>query len=152
LIANILNGEVYSKLRQIVKENIKVVLSENKKLISVSFVALIQTLKADPQMAKLIQNIASTNDGEQHDDKNNNITQYIESNNDKILHLAEKHYESLVDTLTNNAMDTAAISSSSPRLSLPQSSSTFPNLSTQSDTHRIEESDIHYNNRGDIAE
>ena len=153
LIANILNGEGYSKLKHIIKENVKVALSENRKLISISFVALIQTLKDDPQMAKLIQNIASTNDGEQHDDKNNNITQYIESNNDKILHLAEKHYESLVDTLTNDAMDTAAISSSSPRLSLPQSSSMFPNLSTQSGTYRIEEeSEIYDNSKGDIAE
>ncbi len=49
LIANILNGEDYSKVKQIAKENVKVVLSENKKLISISFVALIQTIKADPQ-------------------------------------------------------------------------------------------------------
>jgi hypothetical protein len=41
LITNILNGEGYSKLKQIVKENVKAVLSENKKLISISFVALI---------------------------------------------------------------------------------------------------------------
>jgi hypothetical protein len=31
LIANVLNGEGYSKLKAIVKENIKEVLSENKK-------------------------------------------------------------------------------------------------------------------------
>jgi len=43
LIANILNGEDYSKLKRIVKENVRAVLSENKKLISVSFVALLQT-------------------------------------------------------------------------------------------------------------
>ena len=54
LIANILNGEGYSKLNQIVKENVKVVLSDNKKLILISFVALIQTLKADPEMVNLI--------------------------------------------------------------------------------------------------
>ena len=35
-------------IKQIVKENIKVVLSDKKILISVSFAALIQTLKADP--------------------------------------------------------------------------------------------------------
>ena len=64
-------------------------------------------------MVKLIQNIPSANDGEQLKDNDNSITQYLGSNKDKILHLAEKHYESLVDTLTNNAMDTAAISSSS---------------------------------------
>jgi hypothetical protein len=54
LIANILNGEDYSKLKEIVKENVKAVLSENKKLISIAFVALIQTLKAHPQMVQLI--------------------------------------------------------------------------------------------------
>ncbi|HKG29632.1 MAG TPA: hypothetical protein VKA91_00045 [Nitrososphaeraceae archaeon] len=70
LIANILNGEDYSKLKAIAKEN-KVVLSENKKLISISFVALIQTIKADPQMVKSIQNILSAHDGEHKD--NNNI-------------------------------------------------------------------------------
>ena len=44
-------------IKQIVKENIKGALSENRKLISVSFAALIQTLKADPEMVKIIQNI-----------------------------------------------------------------------------------------------
>jgi septal ring factor EnvC (AmiA/AmiB activator) len=68
LIANVLNGEDYSKLRQIVKENVKVVLSDNKKLIAISFVALIQTIKADPQMIKLIQDMPSANDGEQYKD------------------------------------------------------------------------------------
>lgn len=38
-----------------------------------------------------------------------------------------------------------------PTLSLPQSSSTLPNLS-HNDTYGIEESDTHHNNRGDIAE
>jgi predicted transcriptional regulator len=71
LIANILNGEDYSKLKAIAKENVKVVLSENKKLISISFVALIQTIKADPQMVKSIQNILSAHDGEHKDDNNN---------------------------------------------------------------------------------
>ena len=66
MIANILSddNEGYSKLKQIVK----VVLSENKQLISISFVALIQTLKNDTQMVKLIQNMPSVNDGEQYKD------------------------------------------------------------------------------------
>jgi hypothetical protein len=64
LIANILNEEGYSKFKQIVKENIKAALSDNKILISTAFAALIQTIKADPQMGKLIQNIPSANDGE----------------------------------------------------------------------------------------
>jgi hypothetical protein len=71
LIANILNGEGYSKLKEVAKENVKVVLSENKKLISISIEAVIQTLKDNPQMVKLIQNIPTANDGKQHKDNNN---------------------------------------------------------------------------------
>jgi hypothetical protein len=140
MIANILNGKGYSKLKQIVKENVKAVLSDNKILISVSFAALIQTIKADPQMVKLIQNIPSTNDGGQHRDNDNNIVKYLELNKDRILNLAERNYENLVKTLTNNVMNTAANSTYNPTLSLPQSSSMFSNLSTQSDTYRIEKS------------
>jgi hypothetical protein len=93
-----LNAEIYSKLKQIAKENVKVVLSENKKLIS--FVALIKTIKADPQMIKLIQNISSTNDGEQYKDNNNdNAIKYLESNKDSLLDLAEKNYENLRITI-----------------------------------------------------
>jgi F0F1-type ATP synthase gamma subunit len=122
LIANVLNEEGYSKLKEIVKENVKAYLANNKQLISISFVALIQTLKDDPQIAKLIQNMLSANDAEQHKDNDNNITQYFESNKDRILNLAEKNYENLVEALTNNAIDnaTAAASSSpNPTLSLP---------------------------------
>jgi F0F1-type ATP synthase gamma subunit len=140
----------YSKLKQIVKENVKAVLSENKKLISISFVALIQTIKADPQMVKLIQNIPCANDGEQHKDNDDSITKYLESNKDNLLDLAEKHYENLVEALTNNVMNTAAASPNPPFL-LPQSSSTLPNLS-HNDSYGIEESDTHHNSRGDIAE
>jgi hypothetical protein len=105
-------------------------------------------------MAKLIQNIRSTNDGEQH--KNNtNIVKYLESNKESILGLAKKNYENLVDVLTNSAKNAVSASSSSlnPTLSLLQSSSpTFPNLSDQSDNYRIEESEIYYNSKGDIAD
>ena len=69
--------------------------------------ALIQTIKTDPQMVKLMQNITSANDGEQHKDNHINITQYFESNKDSILYLIEKHYESLVEVLTNNAINAA---------------------------------------------
>jgi transposase len=153
LIANIVNGEGYSKLNLIAKENVKVVLSENKKLISISFVALIQTIKADPQMVKLIQNMPSANDGEQYKD-NNNIIKYLELNKDRILNLGEKNYENLVEELTNNAINTVAdYSLSNPTLSLPQSSSpTFPDLFTQSYIFRIEESYTHHNSTGDITE
>ena len=118
-------------------------LSENNKLISISFVALIQTIKADPQMVKLIQNIPSANDGKQY--IGNNATKYLESYKDSILDLAEKNYENLVEELTNNTINSAVASSSNTTLSLPQPSSTFPNPFNQSDSHRIEESDTHHN-------
>jgi mannitol-specific phosphotransferase system IIBC component len=81
IVKNILNGEGDSKIKQIVKENVKAVLSDNKMLISTAFAAMIQTLKADPQMINLIQNITGTNDDTQHKDNHINITQYFESNN-----------------------------------------------------------------------
>jgi hypothetical protein len=109
LIANILNGEGYSKLKQIIKENVKVVLSENKKLISISFVALIQTIKADSQMVKLIQNIPSANDGEQN--KDNTTVKYLEFNKDRIIDLSKKNYENLVEALANNVIDAVGASS-----------------------------------------
>ena len=131
LIANILNGEGYSKLRQVVIESVKAVLSEKKELISISFVPLIQTLKADPQMVKLIQNIPSANDSKQHEDNdNNNVIKYLELKKDRILDLSEKNYENLVEVLTNSAINNATHASSTSPFFLPQSSSsTFPNLS-----------------------
>ena len=80
LIANILNNddEGYSKLKYIIKENVKAILANNKQLISISFVALIQTLKDDPQMVNLIHNMPSTNDGKPNEN-NNSITKYLES-------------------------------------------------------------------------
>jgi hypothetical protein len=153
LIANILNGEVYSKLRQIVKENVKSVLSDNKILISTAFTALLQTLTSDPKMINIIYKILIANDSEEHKDSNNNAIKYLESNMDNILDLAEKNYENLVEALTNNVMNTAANSSYNPKLSLPQSSSsTFPNLYNQSDTYRIEKSESFHHSKGDIAD
>jgi hypothetical protein len=156
LIANILNNddnEGYSKLKHIIKENVKAVLSENKILISISFVALIQTIKADPQMVKLIQNIPGANNGEQHTDNHTNINQYFECNKDSILCLTEKHYENLVEALINNVMNTAAASKSNPTLSLRlSSSSTFPNLSNKNDIYRIEEAETYHNSEDDISD
>jgi hypothetical protein len=68
------------------------------------------------------------------------------------LDLAEKNYETLVEALTNNVMNTATNSSSTPTLSLPQSSCTFPNLANQSHMHIKEESEIYQNDKGDIAD
>jgi hypothetical protein len=152
LIANILNdNKGYYNLKQVTKENVKAILSDNKKLILVSFTAIIQTLKNDPEMANLIYNIPTTNDGEQHKGNNNNITQYLESNNNSILYLTEKNYENLVEALTTNGIDTVSASSNTI-LSLPQSSFTFQNVSNQNDTYRIEESESFDNSKGDIVE
>ena len=79
-----MNGEGYSKLNQIVKENVKDALSDNKILISISFAALLKTLKDNSEMIKSIQNIPSANDGGQYKD-NNNIIKYLEFNKDSIL-------------------------------------------------------------------
>jgi len=130
LIAAMLSddNEDYTKLKAIVKQSVKDVLSDNKTLISTAFASIIQTLKADPQMVKLIQNMPSANDSEQDKD-NNNITKYFESNKANLLDLAEKNFENLVEMLTNNAIALTAAASSNPGLSLPQSSSTLPNLS-----------------------
>ena len=69
--------------------------------------------------------------------------------------MAENNYENLVEVLTNNTINTAtaaASDSSNPTLSLPQLSSTFANLSNQSDIYRKEESESFHNNKGNIAE
>jgi hypothetical protein len=151
LIANISNGEVYSKLKQIVKESIKAVLSDNNKIvISVSFAALIQTLKTDPEMLNVIYKMATTNDVE-HKDGNNNLTKYLESNKHTLLDLAEKYYENLVEALTNNVINTAASSSSNPPPSLP-SSSAFLGPYNKSDTYKTEKEEMFHHSKGDIAD
>jgi hypothetical protein len=72
-------------------------------------------------MVKLIYNILTANNGEQHKDDNNNITKYLELKKDSLLDLAEKIYENLVEALINNAVD-----NTSPNPTLSSSSSTFP--------------------------
>ena len=146
-----MNGEGYSKLEQIVKENVKAVLFDNKIVISTAFAALLQTLKTDLQMVKLIHNMPGANDDARQKD-NNNITKYLELNKDRILNLGEKSYENLVEALTNNAINTVFHSSSNSILSLPQSSSpTFPNLSDQSDAYRIGETETFHDSKEGIG-
>jgi hypothetical protein len=116
LIAAILSddNEDYAKLKQIIKENVKVMLSENKKLISISFAALLQTLQNDPEMIKAIYNISSAKDSEEQKDNKINTIKYLEFNKDGIVALSEKNYENLVEALTDN---TIAATSSNPTLS-----------------------------------
>jgi hypothetical protein len=144
-VANILNdNEGYSNLKQVAKDNVKAVLSDNKIQISVSFAAMIQTLKGDPEIVHLIHNIPTANDDYHRDNNNNNITKYFELNKNRLIDLAEKNYENLVEALTNNAINTFAHSSSpNTTLSLPQSSSTIPNSFDQIDTFRKEESEFY---------
>ena len=54
-ITNVLDGDTYSKIKKIVKENVKAVLSDNKILISTAFAAIIQMLKSDPELVNVIQ-------------------------------------------------------------------------------------------------
>jgi hypothetical protein len=129
------------------KEGVKAVLSDNKLLISTAFAGLIQTLKTDPEMVKLIYNIPTANNGEQHKDDNNNITKYLELKKDSLLDLAEKIYENLVEALINNAVD-----NTSPNPTLSSSSSTFPSSFDQSDIYRREQSEIYPNSKGNIAD
>ena len=76
----------------------------------------------------------------------------FESNKNSLSDLAEKYYENLVEALTNNDINTGP-ASSNLTLSLPQSlSPTFPTLSDQNDTYRIEEPETFHNSEGDIAE
>ena len=120
-ITNVLDGDSYSKIKKIVKENVKAVLSDNKILISTAFAAIIQMLKSDPELVNVIHKIPTTNNSEQRKYNDINITKYLECNKDNLLDLAEKHYESLVEAMTNNVIDSAAAScSSNPTLSLPQ--------------------------------
>jgi cell division septum initiation protein DivIVA len=148
LIANMVNGEDYSKLMQIVKENVKAILSDNKILISAAFAAIIQTLKTNLQMVNLIYSISSANNGEQY---NNSITKYLESNKDNLLDLAEKNYENLVEALTNDVINNAMTSSSNPASPLSSSfSSASSNLFNQSDIYRIEKSESFHHSKGNI--
>jgi hypothetical protein len=61
-------------------------------------------LKDDPEMINLIYNIPRANHGEQRKDNDINVTKYLEFNKDKILNLIEKHYENLLEALTNNTI------------------------------------------------
>ena len=69
----------------------------------------------------------------------------------KHIRFSRKHYENLVEALTNNAIDNV-ISSSTTISSSTHSSSIFPTSSNQSDTHRKEESEIYDNDEGNIAD
>lgn len=139
------------EIKQVVKENVKAVLSNNKIHISTAFAAIIQTLRTDPQMVNLINSIPiNANNGEQHKDNNNNSIECIEANKDRLLDLAEKHYENVVEVLTDNAISSAAATSSTDPTSslLSQSSSTLPNLSNQEDIHSIEDPERFRNSKG----
>ena len=105
-------------------------------------------------MVKLIQNMPSANDGEQDKDNNSNITKYLELNKDRILNLAEKNYENLVEALTNNVISTAAgdaSSSSNPPPSLPSSSALLGPYN-KNDTYITEKEEMFHNSKGDIAD
>jgi hypothetical protein len=153
-IATISNND---DLKQIVKENVKTALSENKQVISAAFTALLQTLKANPKMVKSIYAISLTNVNDRRhndNDDNDNAIKCLESNKDNILDLTEKHYENIVEALTKDAIDIATSASSlNSTLSLPHSSSSaFSNSFDQIDIFRKEESESSHNRKGGIAD
>jgi site-specific recombinase XerD len=135
-IANISNND---DLKQIVKENVKAALSKNKQVISVAFTALLQTLKSDPQMINIIYKILTANEREGHQENNDNAIKHLESNKSGLLDLAEKHYENIIESLTNSVIALTAAASSNPELSSPSSSTSFIGPSNQSGTYRREE-------------
>jgi hypothetical protein len=151
LIANVSNND---ELKQLVKENVKAALSENRQIISVAFTALLQTLKSDPQMINIIYKILTENDREQDkDNSNDNVIKYLEFNKDNLLDLAEKNYNSLVEVLTNIAISGAEDSLSSlPTITLSSSLLAFPSLSNQSNTYKIDNPESFPNSEGDIAD
>jgi hypothetical protein len=55
-------------------------------------------------MIHIIYNIPGANNGEQCKDDNDNITNSLEFNKHSLLDLAQKHYEDLVEALTNDAI------------------------------------------------
>jgi hypothetical protein len=75
----------------------------------------------------LIYNTHDTGDDHRYDNNNddNDITKYHEFNKVIALDLAEKHYENLVEVLTNNAIDSAAYSN----FTLPSPSSSSSSIS-----------------------
>ena len=80
-IANISNND--EELKQIVKENVKAILSDNKTLLSISLTALFHTLKADPKMINIIYKIQTASGHQQDKDNNGNAIKYLESNKTK---------------------------------------------------------------------
>ena len=69
-----------------------------------------------------------------------------------VYHIWLKRFENLVDALANDSISSATASFSNSTLSVPESSSMFPNSFDQIDTFRIEESESFHNSKGDIAD
>jgi len=100
-IMDVLNGKDYSKINQIakesVKESVKAILAENRKIISIAFTALIQTLKDDPELVNLIHNMLIPKVNGHNDNNDINIIKYLGFNKYNLLDLAEKNYQNLVE-------------------------------------------------------
>jgi dihydroorotase len=80
-----------------------------KQVMSVAFSALHQTLKSDPKMINIIYKILTTNDRKQYKIIITTITLSNIFNPIMITYyLAEKHYENLVEALTNNAINASS--------------------------------------------
>ena len=97
--------------------------------------------------------LTNVNDRRHNDnDDNDNAIKYLETNKVRILDLAEKNYQNLVEVSTNNAIATIAVAlSSNPVLSSPLSSQ-FSILPNQSDVYRTEEPESFGKSKGDITD
>jgi hypothetical protein len=79
-----------------------------------------------------------------------NIAKYLESIKDAVLDLAEKNYNNIVEAL-KGSYRYCFVSVNFASSLLQSSLSTFPSPSNQSDSFRIKDLDIYYNNKVDIG-
>jgi hypothetical protein len=138
------NNEEYLKIEKTVEEKVKSVLTDNKQILQFALASIIESIGRNPDKYNdlLVGNASLSSTPAQY-----SLLSHIEGCKDAILEAADKLYDILLKHFTNSIMENAVGSSpSNSKLSLPSSSS-FPNLSDQSDTYRIEDLEI-YNNKG----
>jgi hypothetical protein len=142
------NNEEYLKIQKMVEEVSKF-LADGKVLLQFALASIIEAIRRNPDKYNnlLVCNISSSSTSTPAQDS---LVSPIEAYKDLILDEAKRLYDKLLNHFTNSIIDNAAGASSSS--SDPILSSTFPNLSNQSYTYRIEESEGFHNSKGDIAD
>jgi chromosome segregation ATPase len=142
------NNEEYLKIQKMVEEVSKF-LADGKVLLQFALASIIEAIRRNPDKynSLLVCNISSSSTSTPAQDS---LVSPIEDYKDLILDEAKRLYDKLLNHFTNSIIDNAAGASSSSFD--PILSSTFPNLSNQSYTYRIEESEGFHNSKGDIAD